>query len=108
MRTLTICTAALMMILSVAPTWGQDTGKDKAAPRERAPRPVVNRQAEQGQAAQRLQSQIDALKAANESLVAQLRIIYDQARKEKATQTATLVQKAPPVPFVDPPPRNVA
>jgi peroxiredoxin len=94
MRTLTISAAALMMILSLAPvTLGQETTKDKTVGRERAPRPDFDRRAEQGQAAQRLQAQIDALKTAHESLVTELRAIHAAAVKEKAANTAALVEK---------------
>jgi hypothetical protein len=93
MKTLIISAAALMMVFSLVPaTFGQEAGKDKTVRHERAPRPDIDRRAEQGQAAQKLQSQIDELKAAHESLVIKLRAIHDAAVKEKATKTAGLVE----------------
>jgi peroxiredoxin len=94
MRTLAIWAAALIMIGSLVPiASGQQAGKDKTVPRQRSPRPDFDRRSEQGQAAQKLQSQIEELQAAHQKLVTELRAIHAAALKEKAAKTAALVEK---------------
>ncbi|MBN2129197.1 MAG: redoxin domain-containing protein [Sedimentisphaerales bacterium] len=88
-RTATLTTMCLVLFLATSAGLGQQT--------ERPARPVRG-QAPAGQRegmqrlAQRLQQQIDELKAAHEGLIAELRAIHESAVKEKATGTAEKVE----------------
>jgi peroxiredoxin len=85
----------VLLIAAMASTvFGQQTDKQKPPTRERIQRPPMERLgAEQGQMAQKLQRQIDELKAAHQDLIAELRAIHATAIKEKATTTAGLIEK---------------
>lgn len=95
MRRIAISTAVFLMVAALAVTaFGQQDNDQKTPRRERKPRPTVERPgAEQGQLAQRLQMQIDEMKAAHQDLIAQLKVIHAAAIKEKATDTAGQIEK---------------
>jgi peroxiredoxin len=84
----------LTILLVIPATFAQETEKGKAPGRARPPRPTIERGADaQGQAVQRLQRQMDELKASHQALVAELRAIHAAAVKEKASETAGLIEK---------------
>ncbi|RPJ38596.1 MAG: hypothetical protein EHM35_04165, partial [Planctomycetaceae bacterium] len=61
---------------------------------ERGPRPTIERRgAEQGQIAQKLQKQMEDLRAAHQDLIADLRTIRAAAVKENAKETAIQIDK---------------
>jgi len=95
MKWITISTAVCVTVVTLGVTaFGQQDNNQQAPKRERKPRPTVSRPgAEQGQMAQKLQMQIEEMKAAHRDLIAQLKAIHDAAIKEKATETAGQIEK---------------
>jgi len=95
MRRIAISIAALLAVAALAGiTFGQPDNNQQAPTRERKPRPTVERPgAEQSQLAQKLQMQIEEMKAAHQDLIAQLKAIHAAAIKEKATETAGQIEK---------------
>ena len=89
-----ICIPLLLVAALASTALGQQTDKTKPARRERAPRPVIERRgAEQGQLTQRLQKQMEDLRAAHQDLIADLRTLHATAVKEKATETAAEIDR---------------
>jgi len=86
---------SLLLAVALASTGvGQEATKSPPANRERGTRPTIERRgAEQGQIAQRLQKQMDDLKAVHQDLIADLRTIRAAAVKENATETAAQLDK---------------
>ena len=86
---------SLLLAVALASTaMGQQADKGTPAKRERALRPTTERRgAEQGQIAQRLQKQIEDLRAAHQNLIADLRAIRATAMKEKATEAVGQIDK---------------
>jgi peroxiredoxin len=95
MKRIAISITALLTVAALAVTaFGQQDNNQQAPKRERKPRPTVARPgAEQEQLAQKLQMQIEEMKAAHQDLIAQLKAIHAAAIKEKATETAGQIQK---------------
>ena len=81
---------ALLLVAAMASmAVAKEADKTRPAKRERASRPAVTRRgAEAEQLAQRLQKQMEDLRAAHENLITNLRTIQATAAKEKATETA--------------------
>jgi hypothetical protein len=68
-RIMTSVALLLTTLLAIAPAMGQETPAERNTPRERPQRPNIERRGdEQGQVAQRVQRQIDELKAAHQEL----------------------------------------
>lgn len=82
---------ALLAILALTSTaFAQQPARERAA---RPERPAAQQQnVAQERMAQRLQQQIDELKASHQDLIAELRAIHQTAVKEKATETAGKVE----------------
>jgi peroxiredoxin len=86
---------ALLLVAALASmAIGQQADKTKPARRERAPKTTVGRRgAETEQLVQKLQKQMEDLRSAHQNLIADLRTIGATATKEKATETAALIDK---------------
>jgi peroxiredoxin len=86
---------ALLLAVALTSTGiGQETTKKTPSGRERGARPTIERRgAEQGQMVQKLQKEMEDLRAAHQDLIADLRTIRAAAIKENAKQTVAQIDK---------------
>lgn len=93
MKKIVISLGAVWLILALASiSLGQQPARERPARPETAGPAGERQPAAQRQQAQRLQEQIDELRAAHDELMTQLRAIHQAAVKENATETAGQVQ----------------
>jgi peroxiredoxin len=84
--------SALAILTLAAAAFGQETSRERGARPGRPDTAVARPNLEQQRMAQRLQQQIDELKANHQSLIDELKAIHATATKENATETAKQIE----------------